>query len=173
MLIHILHHTPLYVWAILAFLVHRGLVAMRDRELDVRKLCIIPAVMLVLSLQDIAAQFGFDGAAPAAWAAGMAAATALTWFLGGSRIAAGSTPGSVRVRGSRAPLAMMLALFCTKYAASVWLATHPQARQALPFVAAVSLLFGAFNGYFLGRLARDLWAWMGLQASRGAPARPA
>ena len=29
MLIQILTHTPLYVWAILAFLIYRGLVAMR------------------------------------------------------------------------------------------------------------------------------------------------
>ena len=173
MLIHILNHTPLYVWAILAFLLYRGVAAMHERELAVRTLCIIPAVMLVLSLQDIAAKFGFDGLAPFAWAAGAVASMALTWFLGGSRIAAGSTPGSVRVRGSRAPLAMMLAVFCTKYAASVWLAMHPQAHQATPFVAVVCGLFGAFNGYFLGRLARDLWAWMGLQAGSGAPARPA
>lgn len=173
MLIHILSHTPLYVWAILAFLVYRGLAAMRDREMAVRKLCIIPAVMLILSLQDIVAKFGFEGLAPLAWAAGAVASMALTWFLGGSRIAAASAPGSVRVRGSRAPLAMMLAVFCTKYAASVWLATHPQARQAAPFVATVCVLFGAFNGYFLGRLARDLWAWMGLQGGARVPARPA
>lgn len=170
MLIQILHHTPLYVWAILAFLIHRGTVAMRDREVEVRKLCILPAAMLVLALQDIAAKFGLDGLALAAWAAGTATAMALAWRRGGSRIVAGAMPGTVRVPGSRMPLAMMLAVFCTKYATSVWLAIQPHAHRQMLCVTAVCLLFGAFNGYFLGRLARDLRAWMSLQAGAGVPA---
>jgi len=171
--IQILTHTPIYVWAILAFLIHRGVAAMRERELGMRKLCIIPAVMLVLSLQDIAAKFGLAGLAPAAWAAGATIALGLTWRLGGSRIASGAAPGTVRVRGSRAPLALMMALFCTKYATSVWLAIQPHAHQDAPFVATVCILFGAFNGYFLGRLARDLRDWASLQAGAAVPARPA
>ena len=31
-------HTPLYVWAILAFLVYRGVLASRVREVSLRKL---------------------------------------------------------------------------------------------------------------------------------------
>ena len=69
MLIQILTRTPLYVWAILAFLVYRGMAAMRDRDVEVRKLVMIPAVMLVLSLQDISTKFGLGGWALAAWAA--------------------------------------------------------------------------------------------------------
>jgi len=56
----------LIVWAILAFLVQRGMIAMRDRDLEVRKLVMIPAVMLVQSLQDMSATFGLGAAALAA-----------------------------------------------------------------------------------------------------------
>jgi hypothetical protein len=62
-IVQLLSHTPLYVWAILAFLVYRGTAAMRDREVEFRKLCIIPLVMLGLSLQDMSAKFGLDGLA--------------------------------------------------------------------------------------------------------------
>jgi hypothetical protein len=159
MLIQILTHTPLYVWAILAFLVNRGVNDMRDRELEVRRLVMIPAVMLALSLQDIDAKFGLGGWALAAWALTAAAAALLAGLSGGTRIAAGSVPGAVLVRGSRLPLVMMLAVFLTKYVASVTLAVAPQLRHDTLFTVAVCALFGAYNGWFAGRLAGDLAAY--------------
>ena len=171
MLNQLITHTPLYVWAILAFLVYRGVVALHVREVEIRKLCIIPIVMLVLSLQDIAAKFGLGGLALAAWAIGVALTLAPTLLFGRARIAAGSVPGRVRVHGSWVPLALMMAVFFTKYTVSVLLAILPQARQDALAVVAVCILFGLFNGCFLGRLARDLWSWMNLQAD-AAPARP-
>lgn len=172
MLNQILTHTPIYVWAILAFLVYRGVAAMRDRELEVRELCIIPIVMLALSLQDMSAKFGLGGLALAAWALGVALAALPVLAFGRTRIAAGGVPGTVRVRGSRVPLAMMMAVFVTKYAASVMLAVLPHARQDALVIGTVCALFGLFNGAFLGRLARDLWAVAGLQAGAAVPARP-
>ena len=156
MLIQILTHTPLYVWAILAFLVYRGMAAMRDRDVEVRKLVMIPAVMLVLSLQDMSAKFGLGGWALAAWAlaaAGMALAAGLA---GSERIVASAVPGHVRVRGSRLPLVMMMAVFFTKYAASVAVAVAPQLRQDTLFACIVCGLFGVFNGWFVGRLVGDM-----------------
>jgi hypothetical protein len=156
MLIQILTHTPLYVWAILAFLVYRGGVAMRDRDVEVRKLVMIPAVMLVLSLQDMSAKFGLGGWALAAWALGAAGMALAAGLAGSERIAASTVPGRVRVRGSRLPLAMMMAVFVTKYVASVTLAVAPQLRHDTLFACIVCALFGVFNGWFLGRLMGDL-----------------
>ena len=44
----------MYVWAILAFLVYRGVAASRTRTASLRSLFIIPAVMTVLALLQIA-----------------------------------------------------------------------------------------------------------------------
>jgi hypothetical protein len=168
MLIQILTRTPLYVWAILAFLVYRGMAAMRDRDVEVRKLVMIPAVMLVLSLQDISTKFGLGGWALAAWAAaaaGMALAAGLT---GSERIGASTVPGHVRVRGSRLPLVMMMAVFFTKYVASVTLAVAPQLRQDTLFACIVCGLFGVFNGWFIGRLVGDMASVRMLPASAAA-----
>jgi len=164
MLQQILIHTPVYVWAILAVLVWRGTAAMRDREMKVRSLFIVPAVMLVLSLQDVGSKFGSSGLAYAVWAAAAAATALLVWKSGRSRTAPGAAPGSVIVRGSWVPLAMMMAIFFTKYAASVLLAVLPHARQDALAAAGVCALFGVFNGCFLGRLARDVAA---VRAQRG------
>jgi hypothetical protein len=174
----ILTHTPTYVWAILAVLVWRGAAALRDREMKIRSLFIVPLVMLALSLQDIvmkfgATKFGLGGATLGAWAAAAAATMLLVMKFGGKRTAPGATADTIVVRGSWAPLAMMMAVFFTKYVASVLLAVLPHARQDAVFAACVCALFGVFNGYFLGRLARDVSAASTPTPSAGACSTPA
>ncbi|HEY0062427.1 MAG TPA: DUF6622 family protein [Telluria sp.] len=156
MLNQILTKTPVYVWVILAFLVYRGVVALRDREIAISKLFIIPVIMLVLALQDIVAKFGVNPLALAAWTAAALCTTALVLKFGGTRIAAGATPGSVLVRGSWLPFALMMAIFFTKYVTAVSLSIHPHASQNPMFAFVVCGLLGISNGCFLGRLASDL-----------------
>jgi hypothetical protein len=158
MLQQILTHTPVYVWVILAVLVWRGTAALRDREMTVRSLFIVPAIMLALSLQDVVMKFGANALPLGAWALAAAGSALLVWKFGRSRTAPATTPGSVIVRGSWLPLAMMMAIFFTKYAASVLLAVMPHARQDALVAAAVCALFGVFSGCFLGRLAADIAA---------------
>jgi hypothetical protein len=154
MLIQILTHTPLYVWAILAFLLWRGVAEMRDRELTLRRMLILPLVMLGLSLNDMALKFDLGAPLIAAWSAGCAAAMLLAWRLGRTRIAAGTAPDLVLVRGSVMPLILMLAIFLTKYITSVVLVIQPHLAHQLAVAATICLVFGVFNGVLLGRLAR-------------------
>ncbi len=161
MLKQILTHTPLYVWAILALLVYRGVIAMRTREVAATKMFIIPAVMLALSLQDIHAKFGFTGVAFVAWTVAAVATMVLVLRVSGARVSPASSAGHVIVRGSVAPLAMMMAVFVTKYCASVAVAMAPHLRSDAVFSAALCALFGVLNGYFFGRVARD---WRAFQA---------
>jgi hypothetical protein len=154
MLIQILTHTPLYVWAILAFLLWRGAAEMRDRELTLRRMLILPLVMLGLSLNDMALKFDMGMVLVAAWVTGCAAAMLLAWRFGRTRIAAGTAPDRVLVRGSAMPLMLMLAIFLTKYITSVVLVIQPQLAHQLAVAGAICLVFGVFNGLLLGRLAR-------------------
>lgn len=154
MLIQILTHTPLYVWAILAFLLWRGVAEMRDRELTLRRMLILPLVMLGLSLNDMALKFDMGMVLVTAWVTGCAAAALLAWRFGRTRIAAGTAPDRVLVRGSVMPLMLMLAIFLTKYITSVVLVIQPQLAHQLAVAATICLVFGVFNGVLLGRLAR-------------------
>ena len=154
MLIQILTHTPLYVWAILAFLLWRGVAEMRDRELTLRRMLILPLVMLGLSLNDMALKFDMGMVLVAAWVIGCAAAMLLAWRFGRTRIAAGTAPDRVLVRGSVMPLMLMLAIFLTKYITSVVLVIQPQLAHQLAVAATICLVFGVFNGLLLGRVAR-------------------
>lgn len=157
MIQQIISHTPLYVWAILALLVQRGVSASRDREVSVGKLCVIPLVMAALSLQGIASAFGMHGVAPLAWLAGALAAAALQWRMGApAGVTADAARGTLRQPGSWTPLALMLSIFCMKYALAVSLAMTPGLRHAPLFTLAVCALYGVFSGVFAGNLLRSL-----------------
>ncbi|VXB44778.1 DUF6622 family protein [Massilia sp. 9I] len=166
----ILTHTPVYVWAILAFLVFRGVLALRERDITITRMTIIPAVMLVLALQSIGARFGLGSVAMAAWLAGTALIALQRWTFGGSRVTAGSVPGSLRIRGSWTPLLMMLSVFVIKYAMAVVQAVQPQVALGAGFAVGTCGLLGLCNGYFLGQLARDIAAARAYAIDSPAPA---
>lgn len=153
--IQILSHTPLYVWAILAFLVWRGVAELREREIAVARMFVLPLVMLALSLHDIARKFGLDAIALTTWMAAFAASALLAWRFCRVRVSPGTAPGRVRVAGSAMPLVLMLSIFAVKYATSVLLAVRPDLVGQSVVVTVVCAAFGVFNGYFLGRLLRD------------------
>jgi hypothetical protein len=157
MLQQIVTHTPLYVWAILAFLAVRGLAASTDSETTLGRLFIIPAVMLALSMHGTIVTLGASGAVMGMWFAGAALGTMASWKLAGrGGITAHPERGTVALRGSWLPLMMMLSIFCTKYAVAVALAISPALGQQLIFIATVCALYGVFNGIFFGRLARSV-----------------
>lgn len=157
MITQIFQHTPLYVWAILGFLVYRGVLANRARDIDVRKMCIVPLVMLGLSLEGVRGAFGFDGEAPLVWLAGVLIGATLAWrFSDTARVVAYPERGSVRLAGSSMPLALMMAIFVMKYTVAVTLVIDPARRQQLAFIAPVCALYGLFSGIFIGGLLRHL-----------------
>lgn len=157
MLQQIFSHTPLYVWAILGFLVYRGVLASRAREVSLRKLCIIPLVMLALSLSGVHGSFGLAGIASFAWAIGALAGAALAWSLTKTvTIVAIPTRASVQRPGSWVPLMLMMSIFCMKYAVAVTLAIAPAYAHATGFIVPVCLAYGCFSGIFLGGLLRTL-----------------
>jgi hypothetical protein len=160
MIAQILSHTPVYVWALLAFLLYRGYLASQDRELSLLKLAIIPGVMLVLALTSINPHGALGEAVWAAWAAGVVVAVALVWTLSKGEIAVNRAAGTVVQRGSWAPLMLMFAIFVTKYSVGVLTAIRPDLMHAVPASLGVTVLYGLFNGVFIGRLARYAAAYL-------------
>ncbi|HAT32283.1 MAG TPA: hypothetical protein DCW29_15975 [Janthinobacterium sp.] len=171
MLQQIISHTPLYVWALLAFLVYRGVLASREREVAIGKIAIIPLVMLGLSLQGISSAFGMEGVAPVIWLSGALAGGALIWrLIDPARIAADPARGVIRLRGSWAPLVSMLSLFCMKYVVAVSMALNPSLRHEAAFMATICALYGVFNGAFIGGLLRN---WAGYRQAQAGVTTPA
>lgn len=167
MLLQILTHTPTYVWAILAGLIALGLASMHEREMTLQRLLMLPLAMLALSLNDIANKFGFNTLSLSAWASGCLIAGLLMARLGRVRITPTAARGRVLVRGSAAPLAIMLAVFFTKYAAAVMLSVRPQPGNSSVATIIICALFGVFNGVLAGRLVRDLADYRTLHSDGG------
>src|SRR5471032_3112983 len=169
MIAQIISHTPIYVWALLAFMIYRGVLACRDRATSMRNLFIIPLVMLGLSLQDLSHRFDMDAMHSAYWLAGALAGAALSWSLvGGKRILVDRVSGTVVQRGSPLLLVLMLCIFASKYTIAVLMAIHPDLHGSLPFAAAVCAMSGLFNGVLIGRLLRYLTAFLLQPASLAA-----
>lgn len=172
MLQQILIKTPVYVWAILAFLVYRGVLAARERDMTLTRMAIVPVVMLVLALHAIAAQFGMASVAMLAWLLGAAVLTLQRLAFGRSCVLAVAGAGRVRLRGSWTPLALMLTVFSIKYVLAVVLVMLPEMAGQAVFVATVCGLLGLCNGYFLGQLARNITSARRIpheQQSNGVP----
>lgn len=168
MLQQIFSHTPLYVWAILGFLVYRGVLASRTREVTLRKLSIVPLVMLALSLTGVIGSFGLDGAAPFAWLVGAVAGGTLAWSLTDTRkLNAYTDRGSVQRPGSWLPLMLMMAIFCMKYAVAVSLSMVPAYTHATGFVLPVCAAYGLFSGIFIGGLLRTVAFYRQAQTHSG------
>jgi hypothetical protein len=155
MLQQILTHTPLWVWAVLAFVLYRGLLASVDREIALKRVFVIPVVMFALALQGIVSGFGAVPAAAPAWFACMLAGVALAWrAFDCDSVRIDPLRRVISQRGSWTPLLMMMGIFCIKYAVGVALSLQPGLTQQLWFAVSVCALYGLFNGIFFGQALR-------------------
>ncbi len=153
MIQQILARTPIWVWAILAFLIYRGILASRDRETSLIKIFIIPIVMLGLSIQGIASTFGAAPIAGLTWLAGVVLGGGLAWgFFNRDSVTAEPRRGVVFQRGSWVPLMMMMGIFLTKYLVGMTLSMHSDYKHDAAFAGVACALYGLFNGAFFGKV---------------------
>ena len=168
-LIQTLLHTPRWVWVLLLALLALGALQMRSRTVTLWRAVLLPVAMTGFSLYGVLGSTSVQPAAGLVWAAGIAAALGLHGWLGvprGARWRPATRDFSVP--GSWVPLALMLAIFATKFHAGVSVALDPALRGDAVFGCAHAALYGLFSGSFLARglvLAR--------LARRGAQGRPA
>jgi len=152
MIIAILQHTPLWVWALLTGLVALGLIQARDLEISLVRVTILPLVLISLSFSGVLSAFGVFPVALGGWLAGVGVALAIGRQFMVSRGARWSPEsGRLHVPGSWLPLVLILALFSIKYMAGVMLAMTPALAHDAVFAGLCGLGYGAFSGLFLAR----------------------
>ena len=152
MMIRILQGTPGWVWGLLALLVILGLSQSMPRRVSARRIVIVPAIMLALSIAGVVTTFGAQPLALAAWAAGVGLAIALGMDAvapRGARYARESA--RFELPGSWLPMGLILGLFCIKYGVGVGLAFTPALATNAPFEVGVAFAYGAFSGLFAAR----------------------
>ena len=168
MILAILHHTPSWVWAVLAALVAIGVKQSFPRRLRLGRVTTLPVVFVALSLAGVVSAFGPRDAALAAWALGLALAAVAMRTLG-APAAARWLPAecAFEVPGSWLPLALMLGIFALRFAVAVLLAQQPALRGDATFAALAGFGYGGCSGVFLGRA---LALWRLAREPRVAPA---
>lgn len=157
MLMQILTHTPRWVFVLLIALIALGARQMTSQRVSMKRVAVLPLAMMGLGLLGVVTAFPQQPSALLGWALGLAgaAATVLSRPLpAGTQFDRSSH--TFAVPGSGVPLALMMAIFFTKYAVGVTVAMQPALAGHLGFAAGVGTLYGLFSGVFLGRAAR-LW----------------
>jgi len=94
MLISIVTHTPLWVWAVLAVFIYRGFAARRDRELSSRTLIALPLILAAIAFQGAVARFGVSFETVGVWLVGLVAGACLGGFGVPARSLRASAKGS-------------------------------------------------------------------------------
>lgn len=146
-------HIPVFVWALLAFIVLSGVRLSRPTSMPAWRLILIPLLWLALGAWGLDRHFGWLTMTALAWVAGLAGGVALvraSRWPGGARFDAANQ--RFLVPGSWLPLALMVGIFASKFALGVGLALHPEwaVRPGLP-VAMLHLGFGLCSGALIGR----------------------
>jgi len=167
MAMQILLHTPRWVFALFFVLLVAGVTQLVARRASLRRVSLLPLAMVGLSLYGVASAFAAQPLALLAWA--VTGGLAMLAVLSRSLPAGTTYDGTTRqfmLPGSALPLALMMGIFFTKYAVGATLTMLPTLAQQSGFALAVSALYGAFSGVFLGRAIR---LWRLAQASAPSP----
>ncbi len=156
-LFQILQRTPAWVYGLFFGLLALGYVQSKSRELSPLRLAVLPLALGTFSLTQIWASFSAQPVVFAAWGAGIGAALLAHRAFGqpnGARWSAAS--GTFHVPGSWVPLALMMAMFFSRYALAVSLALRPGMAHSAAFASAAGFGLGLLSGTFF---ARALWVW--------------
>src|SRR3954469_1322645 len=150
MMLEILERTPVWVYVLFVALLYLGAAPVRTRRIRLAPLLLLPAAMAAFSFYGFVASFGDRALAFAPWFV-TAIATTLALVIGGYPKGATRAGGGYAVPRSRLPLAVILAIFFSRYAITVMLAIDPSIKENGSVQAIAGLLYGLSSGYFVGR----------------------
>lgn len=152
MLIEILKRTPSWVFVLFFVLLALGYSQSKKRVFSRGNISILPAAMIVLSFYGVLSAFGLSVVGLISWLAGVGVAVWLgVTLVSPSGVSFSTETQSFSVPGSWLPLALMMAIFFTKYAVGVILARQLPIASEPAFTGAISFCYGLLSGVFLAR----------------------
>jgi hypothetical protein len=155
MILQILQHTPVWVWALLLALLALGFAQTRPRRVPRGRLLLLPLSLLALGLWTMAPNFVAQPLTLLVWLCTLGAFTFVGMRL---RPPAGALwqaeAARLQLPGSWFPLALIVTIFGLRYTMGVSLALHPDWRSAPAVLLPAAAAFGALSGLFLGRSLR-------------------
>src|SRR6201995_2585935 len=155
--IGVITHTPIWVWALLAYLVWQGIKAMQPRTSSIWRALIVPMIFIIWGLSRLG--FG-QRASLAPLLAWIAAALVLlpVGVLTPRPFEVDHVTGQIKRPGSIFPLIRNIVVFTAQYAVAVTAAIHSDDRATAVIIGRA--ISSATAGYFIGStiaLLRQYW----------------
>jgi len=151
----ILARTPVWVWGLLAALLVLGITQTRDRTVGFARTLLVPIAMGSFAIFGVVTALGATPGIAAAW---FTSAGIVVYALLRSGPAAGVRYDAAKrtffMPGSWVPMALILAVFMTRYVVNVSLVLHPDLKADVDIALAIAALYGVFSGLFVGRAAK-------------------
>jgi hypothetical protein len=159
--IQILAHTPWWVFALFAYLVWRGIRALKPADVAPYQLALIPALLTGWGLYDLTQRYGLDAAALAPWLVALAVGVALgAAILRRAPLKGDRARGIVHRPADFTVLPLILIAFGIKYTFAVMAALSPEHLQEAGFRLADVGISGFFAGVFTGKFAHYMKAYL-------------
>jgi hypothetical protein len=165
--IAVVRHTPMWVFAVLAYLIWMGVKGLQPRTLPLARVFITPAVFIVWGLIGAAGRHLPPALTASAWVGGAALGAIPGALTSPRRIELNRALNLVHFEGSLFPLIRNLSIFGLRYGLAVAAATSQRADPGLAVVATV--VSGLSAGYFLGWTAL-FWRRLARAPTISAPA---
>jgi hypothetical protein len=150
-------NTPLWVWALLAFLLYIGIRALQPSTAPLSRIAILPTVFLAWGLYGLFSMHALTLSRVLPWLAAIGCGVAVGLVVAGLQpIRADKVRRLVRAPGGPLTLALILGIFATKYVFGVLHETDPAAFAQPRFWLSELALSGVLTGMFIGRFV-GLW----------------
>lgn len=152
--------TPLWAWAILVYLLIRGIKARRPAHTTLGKIAIIPVLLTAWGMYDLIRHHDLTAGTIGTWLLGIAAGAAIGWrIVARFDITADRATGTLHRPADLSLLPLLLVTFAVKYAFGVIAAVNP-ALLATPVIGIADIvLSGLFSGIFIGKFLRYQAIW--------------
>ncbi|PHM39317.1 membrane protein [Xenorhabdus mauleonii] len=146
----IIKDTPVWVWALLVFLVMRGIKALSDREMRTERLFLLPMIFLIWGVHSVITETYFSNVALMMFGIGLILGIAIGWLMWKSQPRLKSKPDSNLIIRPGTPLTLVLILvtFASKFIMTAMLSINPTLVHSLHY----NLFFGLFSGILDGVL---------------------
>lgn len=164
-IIGIIRGTPVWVWAIFAFLIYRGASALHTRTVPLWTTFLLPTFFLGLAITSLIKSPCASCYTLSMWLFALISGTAIAWFLNRALfIKADKRKMLIQLPGSASTLILVIGIFAVKYFFGYMAVVHP-AISSMPSVTYIRLaLYGGITGLTIGKLLQYLYKYYNAQS---------
>ncbi len=146
-------NTPWWVYALLIYLIIVGIKASKTRVVSLKKLFIIPAFFVYMSIHTLLNSVTIDIFSLSIWSGSILFGTLIGWMqITNTKVKVDRKKNLVEIEGTWTTLIYILIIFTTKYFFGYELAVDPELARQTTFEFALLATSGICTGLFVGKL---------------------